>query len=58
MKLTSAILTAAAFSLAASAQTPEPKMTCQERSWNHKRLSTHCEIKEQTMPASGGAIDI
>jgi len=40
------------------AQTPEPKMTCQDRSWNHNRLSTHCEMKEQTFPASRGAIDI
>ena len=33
-------------------------MTCNEHSWNHNRLATHCEIKEQTMPASGGVIDI
>jgi len=44
--------------VAAIAQTPEPQMTCQDHSWNHNRLATHCEIKEQTMPASGGAIDI
>jgi Putative adhesin len=45
-------------SLAASAQTPEAKMTCNDHSWNHNRLSTHCEIKEQTLPASGGVIDV
>jgi Putative adhesin len=58
MKLTSTILAAAVFSTIAFAQTPEAKMTCQEHSWNHNRLVTHCEIKEQTMPASGGALDI
>src|SRR5277367_2558676 len=57
MKLTSAALLAAACT-AVFAQTPESKMTCQDRSWNHNRLSTHCEIKEQTFPTSKGAIDI
>lgn len=52
------ILTAAAVSFTAAAQTPEPKLICSEHSWTHHRLATHCEIKEQTMPASGGAIDI
>lgn len=56
MKLTFLLVAVCA---AAIAQTPEvPKMTCQDRSWNHNRLSTHCEMKEQTFPASRGAIDI
>src|SRR5271155_2040940 len=58
MKWTSASLIAAALSFTAAAQTPETKLNCTEHSGNHNRLATHCEIKEQTMPASGGVIDI
>lgn len=58
MNWNSVILTAAAVSFTVAAQNPETKLTCSEHSWNHHRLATHCEIKEQTMPASGGAIDI
>lgn len=53
MNWPSTILTAAALSVAAHAE-----MTCDGRSWNHNRLATHCEIKEQTLPASRGVIDI
>jgi len=48
------ILTAAALTGLAAAQ----PMTCNEHSWSHNRLATHCEIQEQTLPASGGTIDI
>ena len=48
----------AATGVFAFAQNPEPKLTCDNHDLRMHRLSTHCEMKEQTLPASKGAISI
>jgi len=42
----------------ALAQNPTPKLSCQDRGPEMGRLATHCEMKEETLPAPKGAIMI
>lgn len=39
------------------AQNPEPRLNCDDRS-HHDRLVSHCEMKEQTLGAPGGIMQI
>jgi DUF4097 and DUF4098 domain-containing protein YvlB len=40
------------------AQTPEPRLSCDDSRSHNRRLVSHCEMKEQTLPAPMGAIHI
>jgi DUF4097 and DUF4098 domain-containing protein YvlB len=44
--------------LPALAQNPTPRLDCDERNYQNDRLVSHCEMKEQTLAASKGAIRI
>jgi DUF4097 and DUF4098 domain-containing protein YvlB len=46
------VLFLAAANALALAQNPEPKLACEDHGLRMHRLSTHCEMKEQTLPAS------
>lgn len=48
----------AAGSLCALAQNPTPKLSCENRGFQSRRLAAHCEMKEETLPAPKGAITI
>jgi len=39
-------------------QNPVPKLACSDRGFHHDNLVTHCEMREQTLAASRGAIRI
>ncbi len=45
-------------SLPLLAQSPAPQLDCNERDFHNDRLVSHCEMKEQTLAASRGAIRI
>ena len=40
------------------AQNPTPQLDCNDRGYHNDRLVSHCEMKEQTLAASRGAIRI
>src|SRR5882762_1874938 len=45
-------------SLPLLAQNPTPKLSCEDRNSRNDRLVGHCEMKEQTLGAPRGAIQI
>jgi DUF4097 and DUF4098 domain-containing protein YvlB len=45
-------------SLTLLAQNPTPKLSCDHGGFNNDRLTTHCEMQEQTMGAPRGVIQI
>jgi len=40
------------------AQNPQPRLTCDDGGNHHNRLVSHCEMKEQTLGAPGGVMQI
>ena len=48
----------AAASVCVFAQTPEPRLSCDDNRSHNRRLVSHCEMKEQTLAAPMGAIHI
>jgi len=44
--------------LTAFGQNPAPKLSCEHGGFNHDRLISHCEMREQALGASRGPIEI